>query len=104
MLQPWRKLNNGKIDRLLKTTTKTLVIYPYCLSTNLLKEVLSKISLKFVVTNDFQQASLIIGPHQYLSQNHRLKKLVIQKKIPVYSLNQINIYQLTDLIKSIFLM
>lgn len=104
MLQPWRKLNNGKIDRLLKTTTKTLVIYPYCLSTNLLKEVLSKISIKFVVTNDFQQASLIIGPHQYLSQNHRLKKLVIQKKIPVYSLNQINIYQLTDLIKSIFLM
>jgi stage III sporulation protein SpoIIIAA len=103
MLQPWRKLNNGKIDRLLKTTTKTLVIYPYCLSTNLLKEVLSKISLKFVVTNDLQQASLIIGPQQYLSQNHRLKKLVIQKKIPVYSLNQINIYQLTHLIKSIFL-
>ena len=103
MLQPWRKLNNVKIDRLLKTTTKTLVIYPYCLSTNVLKEVLSKISVKFVVTNDLQQASLIIGPHQYLSQNHSLKKLVIQKKIPVYSLNQINIYQLTHLIKSIFL-
>lgn len=103
MLQPWRQLNNVKIDRLIKTTTKTLVIYPYCLSTNVLKEVLSQINVKFVVTNDLQQASLIIGPHRYLSQNHTLKKLVIQKKIPVYSLNQINIYQLTHLIKSIFL-
>jgi stage III sporulation protein SpoIIIAA len=102
MLQPWRQLNNVKIDRLIKTTTKTLVIYPYCLSTNVLKEVLSKISFKFVVTNDLKQANLIIGPHRYLSQNHTLKKLVIQKKIPVYSLNQINLYQLTHLIKSIF--
>jgi stage III sporulation protein SpoIIIAA len=103
MIQPWRQLNDMKIARLIKTTPKTLVIYPYCLSTNVLKEVVSKISVKFVVSNDLQQASLIIGPYQYLSQNYTLKKLVIRKKIPVYSLNQVNIYQLTHLIKSIFL-
>jgi stage III sporulation protein SpoIIIAA len=102
-IQPWRQLNNGKIDLLIKTTTKPLVVYPYCLSTNVLKEVLSKISVKFLISNDLEQASLIIGPHQYLSQNHTLKELVIQKKIPVYSVNQVNIYQLTHLIKSIFL-
>lgn len=103
IIQPWTQLNDHKTDRLIKTTTKTLVIYPYCLSTNVLKEVLSKMSVKCVLTNDSQKANVIIGLHQYLSQNPTLKKLVIQKKIPVYSLNKVNVYQLTHLIKSILL-
>ena len=103
IIQPWTQLNDHKTDRLIKTTTKTLVIYPYCLSTNVLKEVLSKMSVKCVLTNDSQKANVIIGLHQYLSQNPTLKKLVIQKKIPVYSLNKVNVYQLTHLIKSIIL-
>ena len=100
-LQPWTQLNNFKIDPFLRETTKTLVIYPYCISTNLVKEVLTKLNLRWVMTNDLQKASLIIGLYPYLSQNSTLKKVISQKKIPVYSINQATIYQLTQLINNL---
>lgn len=101
IIQPWAQLNNGKTDQLTKQSTKTLLIYPYCISTNILKEVLYKIGVNCVLTNNLQKASLIVGLNPYLQQNQTLKHFVIQKKIPVYSLNQINMYLLTDLINII---
>ena len=97
--RPWDQLNHIKTNQVIKQTTKRLVIYPYCVSTNFLKEVLYKSGVNCVITNNLQKASLIIGRHQYLEQNQRLKQFVIEKKIPVYSLNQTSIYQLTNLIK-----
>ena len=44
---------------------------------------------------------LIIGLKKYLRQNFKLKELAKQKKIPIYSFNQISIYQLTKFIKMI---
>jgi len=103
MIQPWSQLNNGQPARQIKKTTKTLVIYPYCISKNVLKEVLSKMNVKCILTNDLQTASFVVGLHQYLYQNQTLKELVMERKIPVYLLNQVNIYQLTNVIKSIVL-
>jgi uncharacterized membrane protein len=81
--------------------TKKLVIYPYSLSSNLLKEVLLKMGLKFVLTNEIKKASLIIGLKKHVKQNIKLKSLAEQFNIPIYSLNQISIYQVTKLVQYI---
>ncbi len=51
--------------------------------------------LKFILTNEIKKASLIIGLKKHLKQNFKLTHLVKQKNIPIYALNQINIYQIT---------
>ena len=78
-----------------------LVIYPYSFSQNLLKEILLKTGLKFVITNDIKKASLILGLKKNLKQNFKLMDLAKQKNIPVYGLNQVSIYQITKIIRLI---
>ena len=97
----WSLINQRKEDRSLKLKPKTLVIYPYSLSNNLLKEVLLKMGFKFTLTNEIRKASLIIGLKKHLKQNFKLKNLAQQRKIPIYSLNQISLYQMTKLIEYI---
>lgn len=101
LIQRWPQFNKLKTDRLGKESTKTLVIYSYSISTNFLKEAFSKIGVKCALTNDLGKASLIIGLSRHLHQNRRLKQLALQGEIPIYSFNQISIYQLTKLIKII---
>ena len=38
---------------------------------------------------------------KHLKQNFKLKNLAQQRKIPIYSLNQISLYQMTKLIEYI---
>lgn len=99
--QTWTKINKEAISKSSKLKSKYLIIYSYSLSNNFLKEVLSKIGIKFILTNNIKKASLIIGLKKHLKQNLKLKQLANQKKIPIYSLNQLNIYQLTKFIKMI---
>lgn len=99
--QTWINRNRQTNEKFLKLKSKNLIIYSYCLSNNFLKEVLAKIGVKFLLTNDIKKASLIIGLKKYLKQNHKLKNLAKLKKIPIYSLNEISIYQLTKFIKMI---
>jgi hypothetical protein len=77
------------------------VIYPYSLSYNLLKEVLLKTGLKFVLTNEIKKASLILGLKKHLKQNFKLINLAKQKNIPIYALNHISLYQVTKIIQLI---
>ena len=95
----WNLINQSNDDKSFKLASKKLVIYPYSLSNNLLKEVLFKMKLKFILTNDIKKANLIIGLKKHLQQNFKLKRLAKQKNIPIYSLNQLNFYQLTKLLK-----
>ena len=90
-----RYVNQSKNENVFKINSKTLVIYSYSISNNFLKEVLLKIGVKFTLTNNIKKASLIIGLKRQLKQNFKLKELANNKKIPIYSLNQISIYQLT---------
>jgi hypothetical protein len=85
----------------LKLKPKPLLIYPYSISNNLLKEVLIKMGFNFTLTNEIKKASLIIGLRKYLKQNFKLINLAKQKNIPIYALNEINLYQLTKLIQFI---
>jgi hypothetical protein len=48
-------LKSTKDEKSLKLKSKKLVIYPYSLSNNLLKEVLLKMGFKFVLTNEIKK-------------------------------------------------
>jgi len=95
----WSSMNQANDEKYLKLKTKNLVIYPYSLSNNLLKEVLLKMGFKFVLTNEIRKASLIIGLNKHLKQNFKLTKLAKQKNIPIYSINQVSFYQVSKLIQ-----
>ena len=95
----WLLVNQAKDDKLLKLKPKKLFIYPYSLSNNLLKEVLLKMGFQFVLTNEIQKASLIIGLKNSFKQNFKLVNFAKQKNIPIYSINQINFYQLNRLVQ-----
>ena len=93
----WILINQTKNEKTLKLKSKKLIIYPYSISNNLLKEVLLKMGFQFVLTNEIRKANLIIGLKKHLKQNFKLIELAKQKKIPVYSLNQISFYQISKL-------
>nr|YP_004376595.1 hypothetical protein FispC_p030 [Fistulifera solaris]BAK18961.1 conserved hypothetical protein [Fistulifera solaris] len=95
----WAFMNQKQNEITLKLSSKKLVIYPYSLSNNLLKEVLLKMEFKFVLTNEIRKADLVIGLKKHLKQNFRLIQLAQQKNIPIYSLNEISFYQVSKLIQ-----
>ena len=97
----WIFINQPRQEKFFKLYSKKLVIYPYSLSNNLLKEVLLKMGIQFVLTNEIKKASLIIGLKKHLRQNYKLKSLARQKNIPIYSINQVSLYQITKLIRYI---
>jgi stage III sporulation protein SpoIIIAA len=94
----WLVINQAKDDKSLKLNSKNLVIYPYSVSNNLLKEVLLKMGLKFILTNEIKKASLIIGLKKHLKKNFKLIRLAKQKNIPIYTVNNISFYQINKLI------
>jgi stage III sporulation protein SpoIIIAA len=98
----WVLINKIKDEKSLKLKSKKLVIYPYSLSNNLLKEVLLKMEFKFVLTNEIRKANLIIGLKKHLKQNFKLISLAKQKDIPIYSLNQVSFYQVSKLIQFLY--
>jgi stage III sporulation protein SpoIIIAA len=95
----WLAINQAKNEKLLKPKSKNLVIYPYSISINLLKEVLLKMGLNFVLTNEIRKASLIIGLKKHLKQNFKLINIAKQKNIPIYTVNQVSFYQISKLIQ-----
>jgi len=97
----WVLMNQAKDGKFLRLESGKIIIYAYSISNNLLKEVLLKIGVKFLLTNEIKKANLIIGFKKHLKQNFKLTNLAKQKNIPIYALNQINLYQLTKLVKYI---
>ena len=97
----WNLINQFKDEKSLQIKSKKLIIYPYSISNNLLKEVLLKIGLKFTLTNEIKNASLIIGLKKNLKKNFKLANFAKQKKIPIYAINQINLYQIKKFVNFI---
>ena len=95
----WVAINRVKDKKSLRLRSRKLVIYPYSLSNNLLKEALLRMKFKFILTNEIRKASLIIGLKKHLKQNFKLTSLAKQKSIPIYSLNQVSFYQISKLIQ-----
>nr|YP_009093159.1 hypothetical protein Ycf45 [Roundia cardiophora]AIR75832.1 hypothetical protein Ycf45 [Roundia cardiophora] len=83
----------------LKLKNTNLIIYPYSLSKNLIREILTKFGDKIILTTQIKQANLIIGLKKHLRQNFRLKKLANRQNIPIYTINQRSIYQVMRLLQ-----
>ena len=99
MNQNWISMNHRKEEKSSRFQANKLVIYPYSLSNNLLKEVLLKMGAKVVFTNQIRKANLIIGLKKHLKQNFKLIHFAKQKDIPIYSLNQVSFYQVSKLVQ-----
>ncbi len=99
----WTLMNQLNKEKVVNLKSKKLIIYPYSISNNLLKEVLLKFGVKFVLTNEIKKANLIIGLKKHLKQNFKLKNLAKQKNIPIYTVNQLSFYQISKLIQFICL-
>ena len=95
--QNWVVLNQFNNIKFSELKNQKLIIYPYSLSTNLLKETLLQLGFKFVLTNEIKKATLIIGLKKHLKQNLRLITLAKSHNIPIYALNDISLYQIIKL-------
>ena len=82
---------------------KNLILYTYCLSNNLIKEVLAKMGSKILLTKQLEKASLIIGLKTNLQQNNKICLLARQKKVPIFMIKENNLYQIIKLIQFILL-
>nr|YP_009687928.1 hypothetical chloroplast RF45 [Haslea nusantara]QDX17565.1 hypothetical chloroplast RF45 [Haslea nusantara] len=98
-IKNWSTINTSKNLKSVEFRQQKLIIYPYSLSNNLLKEVLLKMGFNFILTNEIKKANLIIGLRKHLKQNYRLITLAKQKNIPIYSVNQVSVYQITKFIQ-----
>ena len=99
----WSCQNKLINKNLLKITSKNLVIYSYSISKNFLTEAFLKLGFKVILTENIENASLIIGLKKQLRENYKLKKLAITKKIPIYSFHQLSLYQIIKFLKFYYL-
>ncbi len=97
----WILINQLNKEKAITLKPKKLIIYPYSISNNLLKEILLKFGVKFILTNEIQKANLIIGLKKHLKQNFKIKNLARQNNIPIYTVNQLSFYQISKLIQFI---
>ena len=68
----------------------------------MIKETVSKMGVKLILTKEIKKAELIVGFKKHLKQNFKVKRLAIKNNIPMYYLNRKNVFQLIKLIQSIY--
>jgi hypothetical protein len=95
----WFEIDKSKTLGSLALKNTTLIIYPYSLSKNLIREILTKLGDKIIITTQIKQANLIIGLKKHLRQNFRLKNLANKRNIPIYTINQRSVYQIMRLLQ-----
>lgn len=102
----WSKLSKYislKYKNIYIVDISQILIYTHFLSNNLIREAVTKMGIKLTLTKEIKKADLIIGIKNRLKQNLKLRKLTIQKRIPIYSVNQKSVFQLIKLIQLILL-
>nr|AWT38917.1 hypothetical protein ycf45 [Eunotogramma sp.] len=95
----WNKRTQKNMIFSTNLKNKNLIIYPYSLSNNLIKEILGKVRGRIKVTREIKKATVIIGLRKHLRQNLRFKKFAKHRDIPIYTINQRSVYQLMKLIQ-----
>jgi len=95
----WSTVSKANFIGSLNLKNVNLIIYPYSLSKNLIREILMKLGNRIIITNQIKQANIIIGLKKHLRQNFRLKKLANQRNIRIYTINQSSIYQVMRLLQ-----
>lgn len=94
----WLAFNQIVLQPNSRQQRNKVIIYPYSISTNLIKEVLTKLNFNYLFTNNLQESTLIIGSKKYLTQNLKLKKVASAQNIPIYELKSVNFYQIVKLL------
>ena len=97
----WQNLTESKSYTINNLKLKSLKIYVYSISRNLIKEIIKKIGFNLSVTSDINKASLIIGLKRHVRQNNQLHRLSKQYQIPIYIINQISVYQIFKILYEI---
>ena len=95
----WFEKDKSKILGSVNLKNSILIVYPYSLSKNLIREVLKKFGHRIIITTQIKQANIIVGVKKHLKQNFRLKNLANRQNIPIYTINQGSIYQIMRLLK-----
>jgi len=96
------KILNQRIQiRTKKQKFKDLIIYPYSISNNLLKEAGYKLGFKISIVKEVKKAKIIIGLKKHLKYNFKLKRLSKKLNIPIFKLHQNSVYQLIKLFRSL---
>ena len=93
----WTSFNQLKNKSLLKLKSKSIIIYSYSISNNLLKEVLMRMGVSFILTNEVREANIIIGLKRTLIKNNSLTQIANKYGIPIYTFNRISYYQVVKL-------
>ena len=118
--QPTKKVERNRLTKSLVTQTwnlqnvsytkgfsnvppRNLQIYLYSISPNLIREVLSKLDFRVIVTNNIKNSNAIIGLGSSLKKNRKLQKVAQEKNIPIYKVNRNTVYQVVKLIQFIML-
>ena len=97
----WITLNKSAENKWNLTSLKQFRIYPYSLSNNLLKEVITKMGNSISLTPEINKANVILGLEKPLKQNFKLQSIARRRKIPIYTINKISIFQITKFISLI---
>ena len=100
-MNKWNINKSVDVERALNLKIRNIIIFPYSLPINLIKEIVLRMGFDFILTNQIKKANLIIGLKKHLKQNKNLKKKTNMKCVPIYSLNKISIFEIKNLLKDI---
>ena len=101
MEHKWINFNQLKSRNSDEIFLKPIYIYSYSLSFNLLKEVISKIDSSISLTTEIKKANIILGLEKQLKQNFQLQDIARKRCIPIYTINEISIFQIARFISLI---
>ena len=97
----WTILNQKSHVQSKNLRLKSLLIYNYSLTNNLVKEAGYRLGFRLLLTKEIKKATIIIGFKKHLRQNINLKKIAKRQNIPVFTLNRNSVYQLVKLLQSL---
>jgi len=97
--QTWSKIKNPKNLGTLTRRNRTLILYPYSLPKNLIREILTKFGDRVIITSQIKQADIVVGLKKHLRHNFRLKILADRSNIKLFSINQKSVYQVLKLLR-----
>ena len=97
--QNFKSNNNSKTFSVEKASS--LKIYPYSVSNSLIQEACKKIGFNVTIIKEINEATIILGLQKHLKENIKINTFASSNKIPVYTINNSTVPQITQIIYSI---
>ena len=98
----WQKTNeNLNLTNFCLIKSKKLKIYPYSISTSLIEKAAKIIGFKPFITNEINEATLILGLQKHTQKNTQIHKLSEKYNIPIYTVNNSTVPQITQILYNV---